>query len=96
MKTARDVLRRQRCLAADQYQKLCEVPCETCLREADEDITALAAAGFKVLGREPTEEMSEGDLTTQARLRHARACHGTPDWDDIWSTYWDAAEPVKP
>ncbi len=56
-------------------------------------LSALAAAGYKVLSREPTEEMSVGDLTTQARLRHARAIHGTPDWDDIWRTYWDAASP---
>lgn len=63
MKTARDVMWRQRCIRVNELTKEpCDAPCEACLREGDEDIAALAAAGFKVLNE---QMLSDGMLRSR-------------------------------
>jgi hypothetical protein len=53
-----------------------------CVTEADTILAALAKAGYKVLAREPTEEMDD------AGFEHR---HQTKSRADIWRAMWDAA-----
>jgi hypothetical protein len=62
MKTARDEMAWIECMAVGNVLpvgKRCPdvQPCESCYERADARAAALAAAGFKVLGRAVTEEM---------------------------------------
>jgi hypothetical protein len=58
--------------------------CDLCARLTDARLVALAAAGYKVLGREPTPEMVYAG---------SASCL---DWDqaDEWRAMFDAAQPA--
>jgi hypothetical protein len=69
-------------------------PCELCARLTDARIEALAAAGFKVLGREPTEAMV--DATDETDVYWGYWADGRPGGPDaIWRLMFDAAAPAQ-
>jgi hypothetical protein len=61
---------------------------------------ALSAAGFKVLGREQTNEMA--DAISDGPAHSVIGSDGVQHWGTLvssataWRTMFDAAEPVKP
>lgn len=77
-------------------------PCNICKGDADKILAALAAAGFKVLSREPTEEMLKayydalhGSHPT-AKMNPAKALvdHHIKA-NKRWRAMFDAAAPTK-
>ena len=61
---------------------ICERPCAICLQAADWAQSALAAAGYKILSREPTKEMT---VASPVSLDLAA---------DVWESMFDAASPL--
>jgi hypothetical protein len=54
--------------------------CERCAHCADDTIASLAAAGFKLVPREPTEPMKAAPRASQFTLD-----------EEVWRCMWDAA-----
>ena len=83
MKTARDVI-------ADLFLDWCGTPYAfekmSDNQKADKILAALAAAGFKVLGREPTHSQVVAGIAMEPE----------PSIVTFWQTLFDAAEPGKP
>ncbi len=81
----RDFMAWQVC-ARDGDRRKCDLPtpCEGCFFLADRRLSAIAAAGYKILSREPAEEMvAKADATCKHVDRYVAL--------DVWPVMWDAA-----
>lgn len=104
--SAREIVAWEVC-TKDGTRQRCGVrtPCGACLKLADARIAALAAAGFKVLAREPTRKMI-ADIEPHAPKIISRHDIKTPEgrtrleihvqFGDIWRVMFDAAPPATP
>ena len=74
-----------------------DTPCECCYERADSRLAALAAAGFKVLAREPTDSILSaiaGTYLVGAADRIAgNPQRAVPAARQAWEELFDAADP---
>ena len=79
MTSARDVIALYRCNPIDCGGPC---PCASCLAYADEEVSALDAAGFAIVPKEPTEKMMEAGMV--------RSLNG---WDsNVWRAMVEASQ----